>query len=91
MVDASLPPIATPRDWRRPFARRYLLVAAILMLIALNLSVVASDYRQRKCDSPIGKVAVALKMDSYYSNCHCMKHSLDFSDPCNSIYVPLLI
>jgi hypothetical protein len=41
-------------------------------------------------DSPIGKLAVRLKLDSYYSNCKCMTHSLDFSDPCNSMYLGIL-
>jgi hypothetical protein len=43
-----------------------------------------------RCETPIGRWAVRLKLDSYYSNCQCMKHSLDFSDACNSMYLPLL-
>lgn len=88
MVDLLHPPIVTPRRWLRHISR-YLL-AAILMLIVLNLSMAVAEYRQRKCDSPIGKLAVSLKLDMYYSSCHCMKHSLDFSDPCNSGYAAVL-
>jgi len=44
-----------------------------------------------RCEMMIGRLAVRLKMDEYYSHCQCMKHSLDFSDPCNSMYLPLLL
>jgi hypothetical protein len=64
------------------------------LLIALGWSAVMvkamTDYEQRKCDSPIGRLAVQLKLDRYYSGCRCMKHSLNFSDPCNSAYISTL-
>jgi len=44
-----------------------------------------------RCETIIGRLAVRLKMDSYFSNCQCMKPSLDFSDACNSMYLPLLL
>jgi hypothetical protein len=39
-----------------------------------------------RCQTTIGRLAVHMKLDSYYSNCQCMTHSLDFSDACNAIY-----
>jgi hypothetical protein len=43
-----------------------------------------------KCETTLGRLAVPFKLNAYYSNCHCMTHSLDFSDSCNSMYLPLL-
>ena len=43
-----------------------------------------------KCETTLGRLAVRFKLDAYYSNCQCMTHSLDFSDSCNSMYLPLL-
>jgi hypothetical protein len=37
----------------------------------------------------VGKLAVRLKLDAYYSSCQCMTHSFDLSDPCNSMYIPI--
>jgi hypothetical protein len=91
MVDVTVPPTrwrAGPRITPVLLKRAAALVLAFL--IALVWSAVMAEYAQRKCDSPLGRLAVRLKLDSYYSNCRCMKHSLDFSDSCNSMYVPLL-
>jgi hypothetical protein len=61
------------------------------LLFALGLSAAMADtiadYRQKKCDAPIGKLAVKLRLDQYYSGCKCMKPALDFRDPCNSMYL----
>ncbi len=43
-----------------------------------------------KCKSPIGRLAVEMKLDYYYSGCKCTKPALDFRDPCNSMYLPLM-
>jgi hypothetical protein len=45
---------------------------------------------KKRCGSPLGRLAVQTKLDMYYSNCRCMKHGVDHSDPCNSAYVPVL-
>jgi hypothetical protein len=31
-----------------------------------------------------------MKLDCYYSGCKCTKPALDFRDPCNSMYLPLM-
>jgi hypothetical protein len=66
----------------------------LTLLFVLGFSAVMADaivdYQNQKCDSPIGKLAVRLKYDLYYSNCQCMKHSLDLSDACNSMYIPIM-
>jgi hypothetical protein len=43
-----------------------------------------------RCETTLGRLAIRFKLDAYYSNCQCMTHSLDFSDSCNSMYLPLL-
>ena len=95
MVDATLPPIARPTRWRAgpritPVLLKRGAALVLAFLIALGWSAVMVEYGQKRCDSPLGRLAVALKLDSYYSNCSCMKHALDFRDPCNSMYIPLL-
>jgi hypothetical protein len=45
---------------------------------------------KENCETTLGRLAVRFKLDSYFSNCQCMKPSLDFSDSCNSMYLPLL-
>lgn len=45
---------------------------------------------ENRCKTTLGRLAVRFKLDFYFSNCQCMKHSLDFSDSCNSMYLPLL-
>ena len=52
----------------------------------VTVAVTADD----KCKSPIGRFAVEMKLDYYYWGCTCMKPALDFRDPCNSMYVPLI-
>jgi len=90
MVDVPL-----PTRWRTsPRIRPVLLKRAtgliLAFLLALGVSFALTEYMERRCDRPLGKLAVQLKLDAYYSNCKCMTHMLDFSDPCNSMYIPLL-
>jgi hypothetical protein len=97
MVDVTLPPPSTPTPWcsrlkvRAIFLRKAVIGALLgALFLAFGLSEALTDYAQRRCNSPIGKLAVRMKLDMYYSNCRCMTHSLDFSDPCNSMYIPIL-
>ena len=63
-----------------------------LVLIAAGCWVAVDEATAKdKCQTRLGRWAVHFKLDSYYSNCRCMKHSLDFSDSCNSMYIPLLL
>ena len=94
MVDISLPP-GTPSRWREAIPATSVLLKRgrgllLAFLLALGVSFVLSEVRKDKCQTIVGKLAVQLKLDSYYSNCQCMTHSLDFSDACNSMFVPLL-
>lgn len=95
MVDVTLPPSSRPSPRRlkiRAIFLRKAVVGGVLgtLMLAFGLSEALTDYAQRRCDSPIGKLAVRMKLDMYYSNCRCVTHALDFSDPCNSMYIPLL-
>lgn len=93
MVDVALPQTDRPSRWRAgPSIRPVLLKRAywllVAFLLALGWSAVLVEAAQRRCDSHFGKLMVRLKLDAYYSNCQCMTHSLDFSDACNSMYLP---
>jgi hypothetical protein len=59
----------------------------LLLLFTAFLIVANEATTQDKCQTRVGRLAVRWKLDSYYSGCKCMKHSLDFSDRCNSMYV----
>jgi hypothetical protein len=59
---------------------------ALAFLLALGVSFVLAEATKDRCDNVVGRLAVRLKLDSYYSGCRCMTHSMDFSDPCNSMY-----
>jgi hypothetical protein len=65
------------------------LLAAILIASACWVAVNEATEKD-KCKTTFGRLAVHFKLDSYFSNCQCMTHSLDFSDACNSMYLPLL-
>ena len=43
-----------------------------------------------RCQTTLGRLAVQLKLDSYYSGCRCMHPSLDFRDPCNGVAVGVI-
>src|SRR5579864_1425686 len=98
MVDVTLPPPSNPSPWRPRVIRikaiilRKGVIGAALgaLFVAYGLSEALIDYAQRRCNSPIGRLAVRLKLDVYYSNCKCMTPSLDFSDACNSMYIPVV-
>jgi hypothetical protein len=62
----------------------------LAFLFALGVSFVLSEVTKDRCNNTIGKLAVRLKLDLYYSNCSCMTHPLDFGDPCNFMYIPAL-
>jgi hypothetical protein len=65
------------------------LLAAILISAGCWVAVNEATAKD-KCQTTFGRLAVRFKLDSYYSNCQCMTHSLDFSDSCNSMYIPLI-
>jgi hypothetical protein len=97
MVDIPINSPGSAVQWRgRPNSRLAslampaTLLVAFLILLAWTWSAVATQYAEKRCDSPLGKFAVRFKLDSYYSNCQCMTHALDFSDPCNSMYLGIL-
>ena len=69
------------------WAQRLLLAVLLVWGSWAAISELAAEDR---CETRLGKLSVRLKLDSYYSGCRCMKHSLDFSDPCNSGYIPML-
>jgi hypothetical protein len=72
----------------------YRLKAYHLLLLALLASAswvaVNEASATDRCETTISRLALRFKLDSYFSNCQCMKHSLDFSDSCNSMYLPLI-
>jgi hypothetical protein len=69
-------------------------VAQLLLAIFLITSgcwvAVNEALAKDRCQTPLGRLALRFKLDSYYSGCRCMTHSLDFSDACNSMYLPLM-
>jgi hypothetical protein len=95
MVDIPLPPPSQPASWKERLikTRAIVLKKGVLagalgaLFLAYGLSEALTDYMQRRCNSPIGKLAVRMKLDNYYSSCKCMSPKLDFSDPCNSMYL----
>lgn len=78
---------APQSNWTRLTLFRALLVA---LLLATGVCIAAEIVSNNRCDTRIAKILVAAKLDSYFSNCRCMKPSLDFSDACNSMYLSLL-
>lgn len=82
MVDISTD---TPR-LRAPTTAYHLKGAQLLLLsvLACGCWVAVNDATAKdRCQTTLGRLAVRLKLDSYYSNCQCMKPSADFSDVCN--------
>jgi hypothetical protein len=79
--------------WRTPTSA-YRLKAYQLLLLGLlacgSWVAVNEASAKDRCETTIGRLAIRFKLDSYFSKCQCMKHSLDFSDRCNSMYLPLL-
>jgi hypothetical protein len=83
----------TPRLRTLTSAYRLKVYQWLLLCLLACVSWVAVNEASAKdrCETTIGRLAVRLKLDSYFSNCQCMKHSLDFSDSCNSMYLPLIL
>lgn len=57
------------------------------LIMGLTLGLAIDQNSQDKCKTLIGRIAVKMKWDQYYSHCQCMSPALDFSDPCNSFYL----
>jgi len=100
MADITIPGFGARRSrWRTDSTRvgvlltkcRWFLLFTMLFALGWSAVEVRSEYLQKRCDSPLGRLAVKAKVDLYYSNCQCMKHALDFSDPCNSMYLPMVM
>jgi hypothetical protein len=88
MVD--MPISDTPTTWRprAPTTAAALKQARLLLALVLISSgcwiAVNEASEKDKCQTTLGRTAVRLKLDSYYSRCQCTKPGvLDFSDPCN--------
>ena len=62
-----------------------------LLLLSIGCVAVRDLTETDQCKTTLGRLSVALKLDSYFSNCQCMAHSLDFSDVCNGAYIPALL
>jgi hypothetical protein len=72
--------------WRSPITALRLTGYQLLLLsiLACGCWVAVTDATAKdRCQTTLGRLAVQLKLDSYYSNCRCMKPSLDFRDVCN--------
>jgi hypothetical protein len=96
MADISFPGHDTVTRWRGRIRVTPVLLQRgrgllLAFLLALGVSFVLSEATKDRCDNVLGRLAVRFKLDSYYSNSQCMTHALDFSDPCNSMYLPMLM
>jgi hypothetical protein len=72
--------------WRSPTSAYHLKVAQLLLLLILACgcwAAINEATAKDRCQTTLGRLAVQLKLDSYYSNCQCMKPTLDLSDVCN--------
>jgi hypothetical protein len=71
------------------------LKAALWLLLAFFLCwgcwAAVREATQNRCETMLGRLSVQLKLDSYFSRCQCMNPSLDFSDPCNTPYIAVLL
>ena len=87
-ISTDLPRRGSPiSGYHRLTGYRWFLVA---VLAVGCWTAVAEITIKDRCKTPLGRLAVQLKLDSYYSSCQCMKPSLDFSDPCNlALGIPL--
>lgn len=93
MVDMPVDRPAELEPRQKTSARFLELFQRALLAILVGLgawAAVSEVVVEDRCKTRLGKLSVQLKLDSYYSGCKCMKHSLDFSDPCNSMYIPML-
>jgi hypothetical protein len=94
MVDMPLPELQTKRRLFPPvtaFALKQVRWFLAIIFISSACWVAVNEATEKdKCQTTLARLAVRFKLDSYYSGCSCMKPSLDFSDSCNSMYLPLL-
>ena len=98
MLDVTLPRPNLPSRWRPgPRLTAIIQIRAASLVVAFLLalgwsaaSITHAQFTEKRCDSFVGKLAVRLKLDRFYSNCQCVTHSLDFSDACNSAYISIL-
>jgi len=74
-------------NWARLTLLRVLIGAIV---IAFGVCIAAEIVSNNRCDTRLAKILVAVKLDSYFSNCQCMKPTMDFSDACNYMNLPLL-
>jgi len=95
MVD--MPVSDLPSKWRPDaptsgvaLKRAQLILMAILLLASSCWVAMNEATEKNPCETKLAKLSVYLNLDSYYSGCRCMKPSLDFSDSCNSMYIPIL-
>jgi hypothetical protein len=73
-----------------PFKKVLRILAAVL-IVSVCWAAVNETTAEKKCDTKLRRLSVYLKqLDSYFSNCQCMKHSLDLSDRCSTMYLPPL-
>jgi hypothetical protein len=92
MADISLNPPKSEAPTTAPQLRTAQQLLLVLLFIGGCCWAAVNEAASKdRCETPVGKLAVKFKMDSYFSNCRCMKHSLDFSDACNSMYLPLVL
>jgi hypothetical protein len=68
------------------------LVQALLIavLVAIVCCAAINATKENRCKGVFGRLTVQLKLDSYFSNCRCVKPSLDFRDACNSGYIAII-
>lgn len=94
MADIALPQPAPPVRWRdgRHITRAGLIIAATLLialLLAMGWSAVNTE--QIRCEFKQGGFSAAFSSGFNIGNCNCKQPKLDFSDPCNSMYIPLFL
>lgn len=98
MVDIHCPRPLPPIPWRPglPVSAKGILQLAVVIgtiLVALNWSeVILETYRSydyERCNSKLNRFLTHFGLSN--EHCQCIgPRSLDFSDPCNSMYIPIL-
>jgi hypothetical protein len=90
-------PASDPSSQRRPAApttvgalKQVLRILAAVLIVSVCWAAVNETTAEKKCDTKLRRLSVYLKLDSYFSNCQCMKHSLELSDRCSTMYLPSL-
>jgi hypothetical protein len=92
MVDMPLPDLQAKGRWYPPvtaFALKHARWLLTLLLVSSACSIAVNEMSEKdKCQTTFGRLAVKLKLDSYYSGCECMKLTADLTDVCNLVLVP---